>query len=82
MKQKNIFDELDAKFEAHKINKTLDINSIEELIIEDMATYKEKLFKHIEELICNDIDESELISKKNNYGTNWDLRLKTKENKK
>lgn len=48
----------------------MNISSIEDLMIQNIDNYKQRLKCHIEELLSNENDEQELISKKNKNGKN------------
>ena len=65
---KNKFDNLTKQFDSLIKNEKLNIDSIEELMINDIENYKELQKEHIEKLIQSHVDEKELISKKNGNG--------------
>lgn len=62
------FNELDKNFSKLQREERLNISTIEELMLNDINEYKNELGKHIEELLSKEINEKELISKKNNNG--------------
>lgn len=69
--EKNIND-LDANFNQLISNDSLDINSIEELAMNSIDDCKSIINNHIEELISKNINEHELITKKNKSGKKKD----------
>ncbi len=66
------FKKLDIKFKNLVKENKININSIEDLMIENIEDYKSELKNHIEELILSEIDEQILISKKNKNGKKKD----------
>ena len=62
----NEFDELVAK---GKMN----INSLEQLMVDNVENYKKDLHKHVEEILSTHINEKELIIKKNKNGKKKDI---------
>ncbi len=72
-KNENKFHNIDEQFDGLINNDNLNINSLEEIMVQDVEKYKNDLNKHIEERIFNDIDEKKLISKKNENGKKKDL---------
>ena len=70
--EKNI-NNLDANFNKLISNDSLDINSIEELAVNSIDDCKIIINNHIEELISKNINEQELITKKNKSGKKKDL---------
>ena len=68
MKNNIKFDNLTKQFDDLVKKEKLNINSIEELMINDIENYKELQKEHIEKLIQIHVDEKELISKKNKNG--------------
>ena len=62
----NEFDELVAK---GKMN----INSLEQLMVDNIENYKKNLHKHVEKILLTHIDEKELIIKKNENGKKEDI---------
>ncbi len=66
------FKKLDAKFKSLVKENKININSIEDLIIENIESYKSELKNHIEELMHGEINEQILISKKNKNGKKKD----------
>ena len=71
-KLKEEIDELDNDFDNLIKNKKLDINSIEELAMNSIDDCKSIINNHIEELISKNINEHELITKKNKSGKKKD----------
>lgn len=72
--KKNIeFDNLTKQFDILVEEEKLNMNSIEELMINDIENYKELQKEHIEKLIQSHIDEKKLISKKNKNGKKKDF---------
>ena len=69
--EKNI-NNLDANFNQLISNESLDINSIEELAMNSIDDCKTIINNHIEELISKNINEQELITKKNKSGKKKD----------
>ena len=69
--EKNI-NNLDANFNQFISNESLDINSIEELAMNSIDDCKTIINNHIEELISKNINEQELITKKNKSGKKKD----------
>ena len=69
--EKNI-NNLDANFNELISNDNLDINSIEELAMNSIDNCKSIINNHIEELISKNINEQELIIKKNEKGKKKD----------
>ena len=74
MKENNI----ENKFTTYVNEGKLNINTIEDIMLEDLEEYKENLINHIEELLLKKIDEKDLISKKKITGMIEELRLKIK----
>ena len=72
---------LENKFTTYVNEGKLNINAIEDIMLEDLENYKEKLIKHTEELLLKTIDEKDLISKKKIIGMIKELRLRIKEPK-
>lgn len=73
MKKNNEFDKLTEQFDKLAKEEKLNINSIEELMVNDIEKYKELQKEHIEKLLQNHINEKELISKKNKNGKKKNL---------
>ena len=69
--EKNI-NNLDTSFNRLISNDSLDINSIEELAMNSIDDCKSIINNHIEELISKNINEQELIIKKNENGKKKD----------
>ena len=74
MKKNNV----ENKFTTYVNEGKLNINTIEDIMLEDLEEYKENLINHIEELLLKKIDEKDLISKKKITGMIEELRLKIK----
>ena len=68
MKKYIEFDNLTKQFDELSKEEKLNINSIEELMVRDIEQYKELQKEHIEKLLQNNINEKELITKKNKNG--------------
>ena len=77
MKESN----LENKFTTYVNEGKLNINTIEDIMLEDLENYKEELIRHTEELLLKTIDEKDLISKKKITGMIKELRLRIKEPK-
>ncbi len=73
MNNNKTFDELTKKFDNLVKEERLDINTIEDLMLNDIENYKKMQKKHIEHLLKNNINEKELIIKKNRNGKKKDL---------
>lgn len=69
-KTKQNFEE---KFIKLVSDNNLTINSIEDLMLEELEEYKRKLELQLEDLLAKEIDEKELIHKKNKNGKKKDL---------
>ena len=74
MKNNNV----ESKFITYVNEGKLNISTIEDIMLEDLENYKEKLISHIEELLLKTIDEKDLISKKKITGMIKELRLRIK----
>ncbi len=70
--EKNLIN-LDSNFNKLISNNSLDINSIEELAVNSINDCASAINNHIEELISKNINEQELINKKNKSGKKKDL---------
>ena len=70
--EKNLIN-LDSNFNKLISNNSLDINSIEELAVNSINDCANVNNNHIEELISKNINEQELINKKNKSGKKKDL---------
>ena len=68
MKKYIEFDDLTKQFDKLAKEEKLNIDSIEELMVKDIEEYKELQKEHIEKLLQNNINEKELITKKNKNG--------------
>ena len=77
MKKNNV----ENKFTTYVNEGKLNINTIEDIMLEDLENYKEELIRHTEELLLKTIDEKDLISKKKITGMIKELRLKIKATK-
>jgi hypothetical protein len=73
MKYDNEFKNIDNKFKSLVKNEKLNIDSIEDLMLDNIENYKNRLKNHIEELLSNEVNEKELINKKNKNGKTKDL---------
>ena len=73
MKNNIKFENITKQFDNLVKEEKLNINSIEELMLNDIENYKEFQKKHIEKLIQSHVDEKELISKKNKNGKKKDF---------
>ena len=69
---------IENKFTTYVNEGKLNISTIEDIMLEDLENYKEKLIAHIEELLLKTIDEKDLISKKKITGMIKELRLRIK----
>lgn len=67
------FKKLDSDFKKLVKEEKLDINSIEDLMLENIENYKSKLKTHIEELLTKEVDENEIMNKKNENGKKKEL---------
>ncbi len=65
MNKKINTEELDQKFDNLLKSDNICINSIEDLMINEIEDYKKELKLHIEELLVNKIKEKEIVNKKN-----------------
>lgn len=68
MSKKIDTNDLDKIFDNLVLEDKLTINTIEELMLEELEDYKKELRLHIEELLANKVDEKKLIAKKNKNG--------------
>ncbi len=66
------FKKLDVEFKDLVSKERLNINSLEDLMLDNIEEHKAKLKVHIEELLLNEINEKKLISKKNKNGKKKD----------
>lgn len=73
MKNNIKFENITKQFDNLVKEEKLNINSIEELMLNDIENYKKLQKKHIEKLIQSHVDEKELISKKNKNGKKKDF---------
>lgn len=78
MKQKNDEEHFEEEFIKLVSENKLSINSIEELMLEEIKRYKNKLEMQLEELLKSQINEKELITKKNENGKKKGYELKNK----
>ena len=69
---------LEKKFTTYANEGKLNISTIEDIMLEDLDDYKEKLIAQTEELLLKTIDEKDLISKKKITGIIKELRSKIK----
>ena len=73
MEQKNEKNYFEEKFIKLVSENKLTINSIEDLMIEEIENFKKKLEIQLEDLLAKEINEKELINKKNKNGKKKDL---------
>ena len=59
------FDNIDNEFKNLIKKENLNINTIEDIMLKDIDDYKFQLQHHIEELLASEIDEKNLVAKKN-----------------
>lgn len=69
---KKDFKDLDKDFKKLVKEEKLNIGSLEELMIENIENYKRELAIHIEDLLSSEVNEKDLISKKNKNGKKKD----------
>lgn len=69
--RKNI-EKMTQKFNEMVKDETLNITNIENLLMENIENYKTNINQYMEELISNNIEEKELVSKKNENGKKKD----------
>jgi len=67
------FQKLDGKFKELVSKEKLNINTLEDLMLDNIEEHKARLKAHIEELLLDEVNEKELISKKNKNGKKKDL---------
>ena len=77
----NNFNNIDNEIMKLDNEESLDIFSIENLLIENIENYKKELHHHIEELLQNKINENRIIIKKNKNGEIEDIIYVTREKK-
>lgn len=65
MNKKINTESLDKKFDNLLLEDKINIDSIEDLMMDEIEDYKKELKSHIEELLANKLKEKELINKKN-----------------
>lgn len=68
MSNKKTFYDFTSKFATLVKEDKLNINTIEDLMIENIENYKKELKNHVEDLLKNHVNEKELIIKKNRNG--------------
>ncbi len=68
MSNKKPFYDFTSKFDTLVKEDKLNINTIEDLMIENIENYKKELKNHVEDLLKNHVNEKELIIKKNKNG--------------
>ena len=78
---KNNFTNLDNDFVDLRRNDKLNIFSIEDILIKNIDEYKKELHHHMEELLQKEVDENDIIIKKNKNGEIMDIISVTKEKK-
>ena len=67
------FDNIDNEFKNLVKKENLNINTIEDIMLKDIDDYKVQLQHHIEELLASEIDEKNLVAKKNKNGKKKDI---------
>ena len=67
------FDNIDNEFKNLVKKEKLNINTIEDIMLKDIDDYKVQLQHHIEELLASEIDEKNLVAKKNKNGKKKDI---------
>ena len=67
------FDNIDNEFKNLVKKEKLNINTIEDIMLKDIDDYKIQLQHHIEELLASEIDEKNLVAKKNKNGKKKDI---------
>ena len=60
----NNMKDFDNEFKKLVKHDKMPISSIEDLMLDNIENYKNELLAHIEELLLENIDETDLISKK------------------
>ncbi len=65
-------DKLTMDFDNLVSEEKMNINSLEDIMIDNVNEYKKELKLHVEELLKSHINEKELISKKNKNGKKKD----------
>lgn len=78
----NKINNLEEEFVELDRNDKLDIFAIEDLMIKNIAEYKQLVHHHIEDLLQKQVDENKIIIKKNKNGKIVDIISVTKEKKK
>ncbi len=65
-------DKLTMDFDNLVSEEKMNINSLEDIMVDNVNEYKKELKLHVEELLKSHINEKELISKKNKNGKKKD----------
>lgn len=68
MEQEKANKRFEEKFKELVVSNKLTINSMEDIMIEELEKYKKKLELQLEELLNKEINEKKLINKKNKNG--------------
>ncbi len=77
----NNFENIDKEIVNLDNDGNLDIFSIENLLVQNIESYKKELHKHVEDVLQNKINENNIIIKKNKNGEIVDIIYGTKEKK-
>ena len=77
----NNFENIDNEITNLDNEGNLDIFSIENLLINNIESYKKELHKHVEDVLQNKINENNIIIKKNRNGEIVDIIYATKVKK-
>ncbi len=77
----NNFENIDNEIINLDNEGNLDIFSIENLLINNIESYKKELHKHVEDVLQNKINENNIIIKKNKNGEIVDIIYATKVKK-
>ncbi len=77
----NNFENVDKEIVNLDNDGNLDIFSIENLLVQNIESYKRELHKHIEDVLQNKVNENNIIIKKNRNGEIVDIIYETKEKK-
>lgn len=77
----NNFENIDNEIINLDNEGNLDIFSIENLLINNIESYKKELYKHVEDVLQNKINENNIIIKKNKNGEIVDIIYATKVKK-
>ena len=77
----NNFENIDKEIVNLDNDGNLDIFSIENILVQNIESYKKELHKHVEDVLQNKINENNIIIKKNKNGEIVDIIYGTKEKK-